>query len=147
MKEFKVETSEQIKAPPEKVWDFLCDWDRWPEWVEVMGEFSYRSDERAREGSVYREITIAEGESIETEWQIIKFQPPHLQVHEHRGPDIHIILTHKVEPDAAGTRHTIVTEFTVGESMEKMFVKADMEPGLKQTASNFKRMIEDQVGA
>lgn len=51
----QIEIVEHIQVPPERVWNFISDIRRGPEWVTVMKEVLYVSEGELGKGSVYRE--------------------------------------------------------------------------------------------
>jgi uncharacterized membrane protein len=71
-----------IQAPPEKVWDLLCDVERFREWNQFVGEVTSFSHSPLRALSVYS----AGGGRRETKWRVTAFQPPQRQVHVARVP-------------------------------------------------------------
>ncbi len=78
----RVEFIAHIHAPPQAVWDFISDIRRGPEWVTVMKEVLFVSDEPIKKDSVYRERSQVAGSMSETEWHITEFDPPRRQVHK-----------------------------------------------------------------
>lgn len=50
-----VTIEEHIEVSPQRVWDFVSDIRRGPEWVAVMEEVLHVSDDPLKEGSRYPE--------------------------------------------------------------------------------------------
>jgi carbon monoxide dehydrogenase subunit G len=83
--EQSVVASVDIQAPPEKVWDVVCDTSRYAEWVESTLQV-VRTDGPARLGATYEELTrIAGPWKTVTRWRVTEFEPPRRQVHEGEG--------------------------------------------------------------
>lgn len=144
-----VEIHQHIDAAPEKVWDLMCDIRRGPEWITVMLETLYVSDDWIQKGSVYRERSKVGPSTSITEWTITEFAPPHLQVHETNERSMSIELTIEVKPDGEGTLLTHRTEYRMlpvfrplGWLMEQLFVNRTLNRELRQSVQNAKRLLE-----
>jgi carbon monoxide dehydrogenase subunit G len=144
-----VKISEHIEAPLQRVWDFISDIRRGPEWVTVMKEVLYVSDGALKKGSIYRERSKVGPSMSETEWRITSFEPPHVQVHECNESTLRAVLTMRVEPDGKGARLLHETEFKMlpvfrplGWLVEQAFGKRKMRRELHQTVANAKRILE-----
>lgn len=145
----EVKISKHIKAPAHHVWDFISDIKRGPEWVTVMKEVLYVSDEPLKEGSIYRELSKVGPLISETEWKIKKFDPPRVQVHECREPTFHAVLTMLVESDGEGSHLLHWTRFKMfpvfrpwGWLVEQVFGKRTMMREMQRTVENAKRILE-----
>lgn len=150
----RIEFVEHIDAPPQAVWDFISDIRRAPEWVTVMKEVLFVSDESIKQGSVYRERSQVAGSTSETEWRITEFDPPRRQVHETNEPMLQAVLTMEVTPDGDGTRLMHRTDFNLmprvrplGWLVEKLFGYRMMSKALRQTVDNAKRSLESEDGS
>jgi carbon monoxide dehydrogenase subunit G len=76
-----VTASAVAPAPPERVWELLCDTSRYAEWVEGTAAVT-RSDGPARPGSTYDELNPIVGPwKARTSWTVAEFEPPRRQVH------------------------------------------------------------------
>lgn len=144
-----IEIVEYIEAPPEKVWLFISDIQRGPEWVTVMKEVLYLSDGPVGEGTVYRERSKVGPSLSVTEWEITAFEPPRIQVHECSESALQAHLTLKVDPQGSGTRFTHRTDYRLmpvfrplGWVLEKLFAHRTMTSEMQQTVRNAKRMLE-----
>jgi len=74
-----------VAAPPERVWEVLCDTERYAEWIEGTDEVT-RSDGPAVAGSTYDEVNPILGPwKAKTRWTVIEFDPPRRQVHRGEG--------------------------------------------------------------
>jgi uncharacterized protein YndB with AHSA1/START domain len=146
-----VHLSVRINAPVEKVWDFLSDIRRAPEWVTVMEELLEVSDDPIRQGTVYRERSrIGPGRS-ETTWTITRLEPPSVQVHECASPGMRATLTMRVEPDGSAARLEHMTEYEMfpgfrplGWLIETLFARRVMQQELAKTVQAAKAMLESE---
>jgi uncharacterized protein YndB with AHSA1/START domain len=84
-KERSISASATINAPPDRVWEFLCDMSRYPEWVESTLKM-VRTDGPARLNATYEELTRISGPwKALTRWRITEFDRPRRQVHAGEG--------------------------------------------------------------
>ena len=123
----------RIDAPPERVWDWLRDWDRSSRWilgttVEVVGA------QREGIGARTRAMTV-------TRWD-----PPRLlEVRHHKRPVLGDAWF-EVVPDGAGARVEWVEDLElpfgrVGELVGSL-ARAPVEWGLRKSLVNLKSVIE-----
>lgn len=141
-----------ISAPPQKVWDFVSDIEKGPEWVTVMQKLVSTTANPLTEGAVYRERSKIGPSESETEWRVTRFDPPKIQVHECSEPTLKARLTLKVEPAGDGARLTHRTEYRLmprfrplGWLAERLFAHSLMTRNMQTTVDNAKRMIESEA--
>ena len=53
-----VERTLEIKAPVEKVWAFMTDWDRLPEWAKSVEKFEITPEQRSGVGMTCHEVGV-----------------------------------------------------------------------------------------
>lgn len=136
-----------IQATPERIFDFVCDIDRWTEWDTFAEEILEASDRPLVAGSTYVE---KEGKNSSS-WTVTEFDRPRRQVHVGQVP---VIGTLTVEmdllPGDGGTDFRHVVSYRVmpgplrplGWLLEKVYVNRYALTGMKKTAANAKRLIE-----
>ena len=141
--------TEFIDAPPQTVWDLICDLRRGPEYVDVMLELVYASDDPVKVGTVYRELSQIGPMKAETEWTITELDPPKHLVHVTHGSDLSATLTGDLEPQGDGTKLTYRVEYEVmpglrpvGRLLETLFVRRMMDKDFTKTVANLKKLIE-----
>ena len=78
----KVETSAEVAASPEKIWAFICDANRYPEWVVPTDRMLEVPDEAMGVGYVYKEHGGVPPFKADSEWRVTVFEP-------HRRPARH----------------------------------------------------------
>jgi carbon monoxide dehydrogenase subunit G len=85
MAELAVTASAAVSAPPDRVWELLCDTSRYAEWVAGTDEVT-RTDGPAREGSTYDEVNPILGPwKAKSRWTVTEFNPSRRQVHRGDG--------------------------------------------------------------
>ncbi|MAS32425.1 MAG: hypothetical protein CL610_00375 [Anaerolineaceae bacterium] len=142
-------TTEYINASPQTVWDVICDLRRGPEYVDVMLELVYVSDDPVKVGTVYRELSQIGPSKSETEWTITELDPPKHLVHVTRSSEFSATLTGDLEPQGQGTKLTYMVEYQLlpalrplGWLLENLFVRRMMDKDFTQTVANLKKLIE-----
>ena len=141
--------TEYIDAPPQTVWDLICDLRRGPEYVDVMLELVFASDDPVKVGTVYRERSQIGPMKAETEWTITELDPPKHLVHVTRGSDLSATLTGDLEPQGDGTKLIYRVEYEVmpglrpvGRLLETLFVRRMMDKDFTRTVANLKKLVE-----
>jgi carbon monoxide dehydrogenase subunit G len=77
----EVTASAPVPAPPERVFELLCDTARYPEWVTGTDAVT-RTDGPAAEGSTYDEVNPILGPwKASTHWRVVTHEPPLRTVH------------------------------------------------------------------
>jgi carbon monoxide dehydrogenase subunit G len=85
MGRLEVSSSAPVAAPPERVWEALCDTASYAEWVDGTDEVT-RTDGPAAPGSTYHEVNPILGPwKANTRWTVTEFDPPRRQVHRGEG--------------------------------------------------------------
>jgi uncharacterized protein YndB with AHSA1/START domain len=101
----KVEIEKIINVPQQKVWNFISDIEKAPEWVVVMKSLVETTENPVKKDTVYRESSKIGPKESETEWQVTRFEEPHVQVHECSEPDFRATLTMRVENNGDGSNY------------------------------------------
>jgi uncharacterized protein YndB with AHSA1/START domain len=109
MTQIEVTASAVTAAPPDELWELVCDTSRYPEWVEAMAAVT-RTDGPARLGSTYDEINPIMGPfRAKTRWTVIEFDPPKHLVH--RSEDVpfasETLVITDVAPSGDGSKVTV----------------------------------------
>lgn len=136
-----------IEAPPEEVFDFVCDIGRWTEWDAFADEILWTSDAPLRAGSTYKE---REGKDGESTWRVTEFDRPRRQVHVGDVPFLgEITVEMDLLPRDGGTdfRHAISYEVLprfrpLGWLIERVYVDRYARKGMDQTHAAAKRLTE-----
>ena len=104
-----VTASALAPAPPERVWELLCDTTRYAEWVEGTAEVT-RTDGPAAPGSTYDELNPILGPwKARTSWRVEEFEPGRRQLHT--SPDLPLLrrcdVIMEIAPEGEATRVTL----------------------------------------
>ena len=141
-----------IDAPPDVVWDFVCDADRYPEWIYFVREVFDTSEGPMREGWVYHERAKPGPVETTSEWTITRFEPPTVQVHEGRMPEMDAVLTIELTPHDGGTRWEHSMRFRMlpgfrplGWLLERTVVKWKMRADFRKILRAAKELIEREA--
>ena len=146
----RIEVSVDIGASPEAVWDFVSNLRRIPEWIEDTRAMLSVEPEPAQLGTVYRERSRIVGPlSQVTTWKITQFDPSRFQKHDGRVPMMAATsVSFGLEPSQAGTKFTLVFEYTPGNPLSSLtdglFVRKNLESGFRRSVQNLKALMEAQ---
>lgn len=102
-----VEDATHIDAAPELVWAITTDVERWPEWTPTVTAVARIGEGPFGLGSVAR---IRQPMQPESDWTVIEFERPRRFSWETRRPGMHLIGTHEISPDGAGTGNLLRVE-------------------------------------
>jgi uncharacterized protein YndB with AHSA1/START domain len=108
-----VETTIEIAAPPDAVWDVLMDAGRLGEWVTIHRRLHGKPDNPLREGSEIVQTLHLRGVNFKVHWMVEELDEPKLAVWEGRGPARSKAVTRYELSDNAhgGTRFHYLNEF------------------------------------
>jgi len=146
----RIEVSVDIGASPEVVWDFASNLRRIPEWIEDTLAMLTVEPEPAQLGTVYRERSRIVGPlSQVTTWKISEFDPPRFQKHDGQVSMMAATsVSFGLEPSAAGTKFTLVFEYTPGNPLsslsDRLFLKRNLQSGFQRSLENLKRLVESE---
>ncbi len=106
----RYETTIDIQAPVQRVWQVTVDIERWPEWTASM-----RSVERLDSGpfTVGSRAAIRQPRSPRAVWTVTAMDDGLAFTWESRAPGAHTVATHRLEPLAdGGTSVTLTVELS-----------------------------------
>jgi uncharacterized protein YndB with AHSA1/START domain len=107
-----VETTIDMAAPPEKVWDVLMDAGRLGEWVTIHRKLHGHPDKPLREGSEIVQTLHLRGVNFKVHWTVEELDEPSLAVWEGRGPARSKAVTrYELQANGEGTRFHYLNEF------------------------------------
>ena len=105
-----------VPAPPERVWDLLCDTSRYADWVDGT-EAVTRTDGPARQGSTYDELNPVLGPwKARSRWTVTEFDAPRRQVHSGTGLPLtsEFLVIFEVTPEGDSSGVTLTLRATPG---------------------------------
>lgn len=104
----EVTVSDVVRAPPEKVFAFLCDLENWPRWQSDMRSRTLVAGERARPGAEYRYVSKAMGQTFDSKVKISRLDPGRLVAFEGEWAGmIRPSGEYRVEPTPGGSKVTL----------------------------------------
>lgn len=138
-----------VEVPRERVWAFVTDVKRCPEWLHFVLEVLDVSDGPVGEGTVYRERAKAGPVESVSEWRIIEFQPPVRQTHAGRMPEGEARLRIRLDTEGTGTRWNHEMDFRMlpklwplGWLLEQLIVKRKMRSDFRVALQSAKEILE-----
>lgn len=102
-----VEDAIYIEAPPDVVWRVTVDVERWPEWTPTVTSVVRVGQAPFGLGSIAR---IKQPGQPEAEWVVTAFDPAERFAWETRRTGLHMVGTHEISPEGAGTRNVLRVE-------------------------------------
>lgn len=146
----RVEGSIHIDAPPQIVFDFVCDLKRIPESVDIVLEIFDISESPTRVGTTYKEWAKPGPIKQYQEWCCTEFDRPKHQVYESRSKQMHILLHKHFTADRAGTIYTQWVEFEMFPKFRPLgwllnpLVARTMKKEFQKITRGIKRIIEQE---
>ncbi len=140
-----------ISATPERVWAFLSDVRRVPDWVSNAERLLSIPDQPTRVGAVFREVTRFGGPfKGRVEWTFTVLDPHALAVHRGRLPFMgETDVVYRLTPSGAGTRFEYELAWRwrgvmrlLGPFVFPILVRPKLRADLTRNARNAKRLIE-----
>jgi carbon monoxide dehydrogenase subunit G len=151
-----IRSTAEIGAPAQKVWDFVCDLQRIPEWVGNTEAMLSVSEGPTGSGTTYRERSRIVGPwKAPTEWRITTFDAPQRQVHEGGLPmGGNATLDISLEPAAGGSRITVIMEVgyapllrPVGALLDALFMRRSLQADFDRNVQSLKKLVEQEPAA
>ena len=116
MSEFTIDI--EIAAPPLRVFDYLADGSRTPEWYEAVRTATKVTEGPTGEGSryVFARVLPQQGE-VTNEVEVTEFDPPSLITFTSRSGPTPFVYRYMIEPAETGSRVTLEGSIT-GEGLK-----------------------------
>jgi carbon monoxide dehydrogenase subunit G len=128
----EVTASAIVPAPPDRVFELLCDTARYPEWVTGTDAVT-RTDGPARAGSTYDEVNPILGPwKAKTHWRVVDHEPPRRTRHE--TGDIPL-----------SSRFEVVMEVAPEGDGSRVGISLRGEPSMGPLGAGFAAMMRGQV--
>ena len=148
-----VQSSIEIDAPIEQVWEVVTDLEAFPEAIDWVYE-AWSDDETLDEGSVYFERGKPGLRTATYRWTVTACDPPHGTVHYHRSGELEAELELTLEPiDDGRTRYSQRMRFRalpafrpLGYVLERTLMRRRMQRDFdRMILPNFKRIAESRA--
>jgi uncharacterized protein YndB with AHSA1/START domain len=144
-----VETTIDIAAPPDTVWDVLMDARRLGEWVTIHRRLHGKPDQPLREGSEIVQTLHLRGVNFKVHWMVEELDEPRLAVWEGRGPARSKALTrYELSDDGnGGTRFHYLNEFhaplgPLGQAASRALVGGVSQREAQSSLQRLKALVE-----
>ena len=141
-----ISSSATVGASQQEVWEFLCDTQRYADWVDGTLEV-VRTDGPAQLGTTYEERSrIAGPWKAKTSWKVSEFEAPRRQVHDGEGVPTMEGLAVVLELTPSGETGT---ELTISYRYTPKFgaLGALMDSAARGTVARAQRRSVDAVAA
>src|SRR5207248_995699 len=97
-----------VRAPPQKVFDFLADLENWPRWQSDMKSTKLVDGQRGKEGARYHYVSKAMGQTFDSTVRVSRVEPGKLVAFEGEWTGmIRPSGQYAVDIDPAGSRVTL----------------------------------------
>ncbi len=149
----EVTASAIVPAPPEQVFELLCDTERYPEWVTATNAVT-TTDGPAREGSTYHEVNPILGPwKASTAWRVVEHEPPRRTVHESRdlplSSTFEVVMEVAPEGDASRVTLTLRGEPAMGPlgAVFASLMRGQVERDNRRSVAPFAELATRELGA
>jgi uncharacterized protein YndB with AHSA1/START domain len=135
-----------VAAPPERVWEILAEWERYPEWMPDVA-WVRRIGQAEGVGMRLAVRTKAFGVPLVTDELVVAtWEPPRRMVVEHRGL-VHGVGEWVIEPLGDGTRFTWIEELRMPPPVLGAFALFLYSPMLRWNFSRSMRKLARRTSA
>lgn len=140
MREFSITVD--IAARPQRVWDVITDFARWPEWTASVSSIRQVSPGEIAPGA---RIVIRQPGFPPARWVMRKLEPGAGFTWESGFPGLRVFARHSISATAGGSRVTLALEFAgiLGGLMGR-WTRDVNRRYLEMEASGLKRRSEEQ---
>ena len=129
----RVESSVEIGRPPAEVFAYIANFENNPEWQSGMLEAHFTSPGPLAVGSTYSQVARFLGRRVESNFEVIAYEPGRLIKITTTSGSFPITVTRKVEAAGEGSRVSAIVEgdssgfFRVAEPLMRRMVQRSVE--------------------
>ena len=105
-----IDVSATVDVPAEAAFAYVADFERNPTWQSGVVSAEFTSEGPVGEGSTYRQTAKFLGQTIETAFEVTRFEPGRLVRIESTGGTFPIQVTRRVTPVEGGARVSATIE-------------------------------------
>ena len=147
----RVERTLEIKAPVEKVWAFMTDWDRYREWAKSVEKFEVTSKQRSGVGVTIHEVGVLAGRyRYDVHHEITEFVENKIiasRVVSGKGVRKGTKISWTMKPTKVGTQLTYTSDYEVpysifGKIIERLIFRGRFEKQVEGWMENIKSLVE-----
>jgi carbon monoxide dehydrogenase subunit G len=139
-----------IDAPPEKVWEFVMDPDRFKDWVSIHRKVNSHDPGPPREGMRMEQTLCLRGANFKVKWTLEECAAHRHAVWEGMGPmRSHARTEYHLKPDGnGGTKFHYVNQFkapggVLGSTASRVLVGGLPEREARKSLERLKRLLEN----
>lgn len=142
-----------FNAPPELAFELMADYERYPEWVAIVGEATLVKGNRIETGAEYEEVSPLGPFRSTSHWRVTEFDPPRRQVHLGQLPFGPVELTIETRPD--GDRGTILDHTVelpafprfrpLGWLLERLVLVRTFGSDMEESLATFAEIVEAET--
>jgi uncharacterized membrane protein len=137
----------RIEAPVDRVWAFLCDTSRWPDWMP-RGQFSDFSGPYDQVGTTYVSKFKMMGIEMKGTSTVVEVEPLKL-IHEHTDDQGSMDNFFRFEPEGDATRLVIEADYDmpghIPGFLKNLMTKSFFERQTRHMLGDFKALAEATV--
>lgn len=141
----RIERSIVIDAPTARIWELL-QWDRIPEWLNIITAAEYTSAMRTGVGATAH--VVGETATIRSEWdvEITEYVEHERAAWRTTGGDLTAIGSTTLEPTDAGVKVTFVIDYALpysilGKVVDALVVSRDASRGIEDGLAALKTRV------
>lgn len=153
-RERTVAATATVPAPPEAVWELVCDPERFAEWADRTIEV-LRADRPLSLGSTYEEVNAVLGPVTgRSRWTVVEHQPPHRATHRGEGLPLTAGLDFFVElrPVENATELTLGLRYRpalgpLGSLVDRLGARRSLRASMQRSVRNVAAIAERELTA
>lgn len=140
----KLDYSENIKAPVERVFAYVTDFHTSAEWQDGVMESSQRPEAPTQLGTKMKIVRILMGQRLETAGEVTEFDPNRRFAFKTGSGPIKFNLVQAFMPAAGGTKMDTHVEMEAGGFMKvsEPVIAADLKQQLQGEGKKLKEILE-----
>ena len=140
----KLDFSERIQAPVERVFEYATDPDTAAEWQDGVIESRKTPSGQTQAGTTMRTVRVLMGQRLESTAEITEYVPNQKYALKTTGGPVQFQLRQTFTPDGDGTRMDTHVEMEPGGSMEvaEPVVARSLREQMENNARKLKEILE-----
>ena len=140
----KLDFSETIKAPVERVFEYATDPDTAAEWQDGVIESKKNPDGQTHTGTTMRTVRVLMGQRLESTAEITEYVPNERYTLKSTGGPVQFNLHQTFTPEGDGTRVETHMEMELGGAMEvaEPVVARNLREQMESNTRKLKEILE-----
>lgn len=146
-----INSSIDIDAPPERVFDQLVNWKELTTWSTVTGSHT-GPDRCSGAGDEFHQKLKIAGIEVDSRWRVAEYDRPNVVAYEATGPGgSWMRMRQRVVPSGAGSRVELEVQYdlpggVLGDAVDKLYVERRNEREAEHSLHNLKELVEGRKG-